>query len=234
MKFFLARVGTLVLAASMGSHAAASADAGDVASAFVVALQRHHFHDAAAMFAPDASRDTNATERALKRINDSVGGFATIKPLAYLPSGRTIKLEVRAHERVIGSVQNFIQFVYAATASDGMAVFYEVDLTADTNLPHVLSFNVELPASDASSTKRANRLVAAINAAAASGRGQQSQDAVHGTPACLSEQYVLSADKKSCVKRCPASEHYSPESKTCGGCGDGSMVDEEGGCHPGI
>jgi phospholipid N-methyltransferase len=160
----LASFGAIVLCTSLASHAVAYDDIApaEIADLFVAALQHHRFKDAAARFAPEATRDTSATALALKRIDDSVGGFSTMHPVATLPNGRTIKLEVPARKNVPFDVRKFVQVRYASTAGDGTPVFYEVDLTTDSK-PQVLSLGLHFPAADAQSTKRANRLVSAIN-----------------------------------------------------------------------
>lgn len=160
----LARLGAIVLCASLASHAVAYDDIApaEIADQFVAALQHHRFKDAAALFAPEAARDTAATARALKRIDDSVGGFSTMHPATTPLSGRTIRLEVPARNNVPFNVQKSVQARYASTANDGTPVFYEVHLTADSK-PQVLSFALHVPAADAQSTRRAERLVSAIN-----------------------------------------------------------------------
>lgn len=160
----LARLGAAVLCASLASHAGAYDDISpaEIADQFVAALQQQRFKDAAALFAPEAARDTAATELALKRIDDSLGGFSTMHPGATLPNGRTIKLEVPARKNVPFKVRKFVQVRYASTASDGKPVFYEVELTTDSK-PQVLSFGLHFPAADAQSTTRAARLISAID-----------------------------------------------------------------------
>lgn len=164
MTFRLASLGAIVLSTSLASDAVAYDDIApaEIADQFVAALRHQRFGDAAALFAPEAARDTAATALALKRIDDSVGGFSTMHPIATLPNRRTVKLEVPARKNVLFSVQKFVQVRYASTASDGTPVFYEVDLTADSK-PQVLSFGLHFPAVDAQSTRRANQLVSAIN-----------------------------------------------------------------------
>ena len=96
MKFILVGLGTLVLFASVASQAAGNGSASPavVADNFVDALKHHRFKDAAAMFAPEAVQDTGATERTLTRVDESLGGFSTICPVATLPDGKSVKLEV--------------------------------------------------------------------------------------------------------------------------------------------
>jgi hypothetical protein len=161
--FRLAGFGAIALCASLASDAIAYDDIApaEIAEQFVAALRHQRFKDAAALFAPEATRDTAATALALKRIDDRVGGFSTMHPIAMLPDGRTIKLEVPARKTAPFGVQKFVQVRYASTASDGTPVFYEVDLTADSK-PQVLSFGLHFPAADAQSTRRANQFVSAI------------------------------------------------------------------------
>jgi phospholipid N-methyltransferase len=149
----------------MASYAIANDDVShaEIATKFVAALQHQRFKDAAAMFAPEVTRDTVATEHALKRIDDCLGGFSTIHPVANLPNGRTLKFEVPAHKNSRPTFQKFVQVRYASTASDGKPVFYEVDLTADGKPPQILSFGLHFPASDAQLTQRANQLIGLIN-----------------------------------------------------------------------
>jgi len=165
MKFNFVSLGALVVCASIASHAAAYGDVspGMVADKFVDALQHQRFKDAAAMFAPEAAQNARKTERALKRVDDSLGGFSTIHPVATLPDGKSIKLEVPVQKNTPFKVQKFVQVRYASTASDGQPVFYELNLTADSMAPKVMSFRLHFPAPDAQSTKRANQLVTVIN-----------------------------------------------------------------------
>ncbi|MCS0611240.1 hypothetical protein NX783_00600 [Massilia kyonggiensis] len=159
----LTRFGAIVLCASLAAPAVASDDTAPAAIAdqFVAALRHHRFKDAAALFAPEATRDTAATALTLKRIDDRVGGFSTMHSTTKPPNGRTIRLEVPARKNVPFTVRKFVQVRYVSTASDGTPVFYEVDLTGESK-PQVLSFALHLPAADAQSTKRAERLVSAL------------------------------------------------------------------------
>jgi hypothetical protein len=154
-----------VLCASAASHAAASGDASPavVAENFVDALQHHRFKDAATMFVTEATGDMRRTEYTLERVDESLGGFSTIHPVATLPDGKSVKLEVQTHKNIPVKVQRFVQVRYASIASDGQPVFYELNLTADNMPPKVLSFGLHFPATDAQSTKRANQLLSAIN-----------------------------------------------------------------------
>ncbi|GJJ04861.1 hypothetical protein RugamoR64_53990 [Duganella rhizosphaerae] len=165
MKFNLASLGALVVCTLVVSHAAAYRDVSPVtvADKFVDALQHQRFKDAAAMFAPEATQNTGTTERALKRVDDSLGGFSTIHPVATLPDGKSIKLEVPVHKNVLFKVQKFVQVRYASTARDGQPVFYELNLSDDNMSAKVLSFRLHFPAADAQSTKRATQLVTVIN-----------------------------------------------------------------------
>ncbi len=160
----LKSLGAIVLCTSLASDAIAYDDIApaEIADQFVTALRQHHFKDAASLFAPEATRDTAATALALKRIDDSVGGFSTMHPTATPHAGRTIKLEVPARKNVPFKVRKFVQVRYASTANDGTPVFYEVDLTADSK-PQVLSFGLHFPAADAPSTKRALQRISDIN-----------------------------------------------------------------------
>lgn len=159
MRFKIIGLAALALFTSTVSHAAANGGASPdrVAGQFVDALQHQRFKEAAAMFAPEATQNA---ERTLKRADDSLGGFAAMHLVATLPDGKSIKLEVPAHK---GVAQKFVQFRYASTASDGLPVFYELNLTAGSMPPKVVSFALHLPANDAPSTKRADQLVSAIN-----------------------------------------------------------------------
>ena len=165
MKFCLVGLGALMLCTSVASHAAVNGDPSPamVAGQFVDALQHQRFQDAAAMFAPGPGHNAGVTERTLQRVDDSLGGFSTIHPVATLPDGKSIKVEVPARKNVPGKVEKLIQVRYASTARDGQAVFYELNLTAGNMPSRVLSFGVHFPATDAQSTKRANQLVNAIN-----------------------------------------------------------------------
>ena len=74
MKFSLPSVGALVLCISVTTHAAETGSLSPAITAgkFVDALQHQHFKEAAAMFAPGQSHDFLATERTLKRIDESL------------------------------------------------------------------------------------------------------------------------------------------------------------------
>lgn len=160
----LKRFGAIVLCTSLACDAIAYDDIApaEIAEQFVAALRHHRFQDAAALFAPEATRDAAATAVTLKRIDDSVGGFSTMHPSATPHAGRTIKLEVPARKSVPFKVQKFVQVRYASTATDGTPVFYEVDLTTDSK-PQVLSFALHFPAADAPSAKRAMQRISDIN-----------------------------------------------------------------------
>lgn len=164
MKLNLASLAVLVLCTSLTSHAVANDEAGAaaVAEKFVDALKQQHFKDAASLFAPETKHDTSATELSLKRIDHTVGGFSRIHAVATLPNGKTVKLEVPNHKNIAYKGQKFVQFRYAATANDGQAVFYALDLTTNSKRPQILSFEVHFPAADAQSNKRAAELVSLI------------------------------------------------------------------------
>ena len=115
------------------------------------------------MFTPGQAQDSLATERTLKKIDESLGGFSTMHPIPTLLDGKSIKLEVPAHKIIVPKFQKFLQVRYASTASDGQPVFYELNLTADDAPLQVLSFGVHFPASDAQSTARANHLMSLIS-----------------------------------------------------------------------
>ncbi len=164
MKFNIVSLGALVVCTLIVSPAAyGDVSPAVVADKFVDALQHQRFKDAAAMFAPEATQNTRTTERALKRVDASLGGFSTIHPVATLPDGKSIKLEVPLQKNTPFKVQKFVQVRYASTASDGQPVFYELNLSADNMPSKVLSFRLHFPVSDAQSTKRANQLVTVIN-----------------------------------------------------------------------
>ena len=164
MKFSLTSIGALLLCISVTALSAETGGLSPVATAgkFVDALQHQHYKEAASMFAPGRAQDPSATERTLKRIDESLGGLSTMHPIPTLPDGKTIKFEVPAYKATVFKVQKFLQVRYASTASDGQPVFYELNLTANNTRPQVLSFGVHFPASDAQSTERANHLVGFI------------------------------------------------------------------------
>lgn len=165
MRFRSATFGALALCTSLVSHASAHDDASRAATAarFVAALQHQRFQEAAALFAPEATRDTAAAAHTLKRIDDTVGGFATMQPMARQLEGKTFRLQMPPRKNVLFGIQKSIQFRYASTASDGKPVYYEVHLTPGDKPPQVLSLALHFPAADAQSAQRANRLVSAIN-----------------------------------------------------------------------
>jgi len=165
MRFILFGLGILVLFASVTSQAAGNGSASPavVADNFVDALKHHRFNDAAAMFVPEAVQDTGGTERTLMRVDESLGGFSTIRPVATLPDGKSVKLELPMSKNISFKVQRFVQIRYASTASDGQPVFYELNLSSDKMPSKVLSFGLHFPVKDAQSTKRANQLVSIIN-----------------------------------------------------------------------
>ena len=165
MRFRSATFGAVALCASLASHAHATDDASRAATAgkFVAALQHQRFQEAAALFAPEATRDTAATARTLQRIDDSVGGFATMQPVPRPLEGKVIRLQVPPRQNVQFGVQKSFEYLYASTASDGKPVYYEVHLTAGDEPPRILSFTLQFPAADAQAAQRANRVVAAID-----------------------------------------------------------------------
>lgn len=164
MKFGLSGIGAIALCISLTPHAAENGNLGPAMTAdkFVDALRHRHFKEAATMFAPAQEQDTLATERTLKRIDESLGGFATLHPVPTLPDGKSMKLEVSAPANIAPKVQQFLQFRYASTATDGQPVFYELSLSADGTPPRILSFGVHFPTSDSQLTARAHRLVGLI------------------------------------------------------------------------
>ncbi|MYN29644.1 hypothetical protein [Duganella levis] len=165
MKLKLFSLGTLMLCTSLASNAATISDTSPVAVAnkFVDALQHQRYKDAATLFVPGGVGDINATEHALQRIDDSLGGLSTIHPIATLADGKTIKLEVGTHQNTPLKFQKFVQVRYVSTANDGQPVFYELNLTADHMPPQILSVALHFPAADTKSFKRANQFVSAIN-----------------------------------------------------------------------
>ena len=150
---------------SVTAHAAAIDVPSPVPAAdkFIDALKHQQFKEATAMFTPGQAQDSLATERTLKKIDESLGGFSTMHPILNLPNGESIKLEVPAHKTVAPKGHKFYQVRYASTASDGEPVFYELNLSADDTLPQVMSFGVHFPAADAHLTARAIYLVKLIN-----------------------------------------------------------------------
>lgn len=161
MKFNLA---SLILCTSVAAQAAANGDVLPTAVAveFVQALQNQDFEQAAAMLSDDRS-SRKATIPVLQRINDCVGGFATMRPIPTLPDGKSLGLEFPAHRTAQPNVRKFFQVSYAATASDGTPVFFSLNIADDKALPHILSLGVHFPVFDAQSTKRATDLRNYIN-----------------------------------------------------------------------
>jgi hypothetical protein len=162
MKLF--SLSALVLCTSVAVNAAESGDVSTmaVAKGFVGALQHQRFRDAASMFAPGGG-DIEIIEQNLRKIDDRLGGFSTIRPIAILPDGKSVKLEIASHRSPASTVQKFIQIRYASTASDGQPVFYELNLAPNRTLPQILSLGVHFLSEDARSSKRANQIVAAFN-----------------------------------------------------------------------
>lgn len=164
MRFRSATFGAFALCTSLVSHASAHDDASRAVTAgkFVAALQHQRFQEAAALFAPDVAQDTAATAQTLKRIDDKVGGFATMQPMARPLEGKTIRLQVPPRKNVLFGVQKSVQFRYASSAGDGKPVYYEVHVTPGDGPPQVLSFALQCPAADAQSAQRATRLIDGI------------------------------------------------------------------------
>ena len=164
MKSSLFSLGALVLCTSVAAQAATGGDASTtaVANKFIDTLQHQRYRDAAAMFAPGGAGDITAAEHSLKRIDDSVGGFSTIHPIATLPDGKSFKLEVTAHKNASIKIQKYVQLRYVSTATDGQPVFYELNLTTDSMPPQIVSFDLHFPADDQQSSKRANQLMTTI------------------------------------------------------------------------
>lgn len=65
-----------------------------VANRSVDALQHQRYRDAAAMFVQSSAEGISITERTLKRIDDSLGGFSTLHPVSTLPDGKSVRLDV--------------------------------------------------------------------------------------------------------------------------------------------
>lgn len=165
MKFSLVGLAACLLCTFAATHAAAPDGITPVAVAdqFVDALRHQRFNDAAAMFEPDGAQDTARTERTLKRIDASLGGFSTIHPIAALPDGDSVKLEVAARKDSAFKVQRFVQVRYASAAGDGQPVCYELNLAVDSMPPQILSFGLHFPVADPRSSRRAYQFVNSIN-----------------------------------------------------------------------
>jgi len=165
MKLKLFSLGALVFCTSVAASDTSTGEASTtaLASGFMDALQHQRFRDAAAMFVPTEAGDIVNIEQTLKRIDDSLGGFSSIRQIAALPDGNSIKLDIAAHGSGALVDQRFIQIRYVSTASDGQPVFYELDLSADAKSPRILSFGLHLPAVDAQAVKRANKILATVN-----------------------------------------------------------------------
>ncbi len=158
-------IAALVFCTSLAASAATNGNlsANDVARTFVDALQHQHYKQAAAMFAPGSMGNITSTERTLKRIDNSLGGFSSMHPIAAFPDGKSVKVEVSAQPRAALNGQEFVQLRYASTAADGQPVFYELNLTTAGASPQILSFGLHLPATDAQSSQRANQLSSALS-----------------------------------------------------------------------
>jgi len=165
VKMKLFSLSALVLCTLVAANAAQSGDVSTTAVAreFVGALQHQRFRDAAAMFAPGEAGDIETIEQTLKRIDDRLNGFSTMHPIAALPDGKSVKLEIASHRSVELTAQKFIQIRYVSTANDGQLVFYELNLAPNGRPPQIFSLGVHFPAVDAHSSKRANKVVAELN-----------------------------------------------------------------------
>lgn len=165
MKFGLISFSAFLLCLSGASDAAASGNLSPtmVADSFVDALKHQRFNEAAAMFAPESTQNAVATERSLKRIGERLGGFSMMHSVARLPEGKSVAFELPTHNHHRFKMQQFVQVRYAATTTDGQAVFYQVNLATDNTTPKVLSFALHIPVTDAESVKRAYQRVSDIN-----------------------------------------------------------------------
>ena len=163
MKLF--SLSALVLCTLFAANAAQSGDvsATAVAKEFVDALQHQRFRDAADMFTPGEAGDLETIEHTLKKIDDRLGGFSTIRPIATLPDGKSLKLEIASHRSAALAAQKFMQIRYVSTASDGQPVFYELNLAPNDMPPQIVSLGVHFPAGEARSLERANKVIAALN-----------------------------------------------------------------------
>lgn len=158
MKSLLRKIGALLVYAAVASQAMAAGNASPagIADSFVTALQQQRFDDAAAMFAQEAKHEGGAQADALRRLGAGLGGFSTMRSVARLPDGKSMRLEIPAdHGSTATTARRFIQLRYASTAADGQAVFYELNLSADDHPPRLLSLALHLPTPDAPSTRRA-------------------------------------------------------------------------------
>lgn len=160
MTSILRGTGALLLCAAVASQAMADdrASPASVANAFVDALQQQRFDEAAVMFSPETKRDGSAWADALRRLGAELGGFSMMRPVAKLPEGRSIRLEIPAEHGSPTSGRRFVQLRYASTAADDQAVFYELNLSADER-PRLLSLALHLPTPDAPSAQRARALL---------------------------------------------------------------------------
>jgi len=166
MHFKLLRAALLsALAACLAFPLAAAADDSQIpahAERFVRALQQQRFDDAAAMFKPRDGLAPAATAAALRRVTAAIGGFPTMHNVLAFPSGTTRKLEIPSSAMLVPRPNRYHQVVYNAVAADGRPVFYVLALDAGAAPQAVLWFEVHLPAPDAASTKRAERLLDAL------------------------------------------------------------------------
>lgn len=165
MHFNLVGLAAFLLCTSAATQAIGQDDISPatVADQFLDALRHQRFNDAAAMFGRDGTQDAAMTERTLRRIDASLGGFSTVHPIAALPDGDSVKLEVPARKDRAFEIQKFVQVRYVSAASDGQPVFFELDLAADRRPPQILSFGLHFPVADPRSSGRANQLVNIIN-----------------------------------------------------------------------
>lgn len=158
------RFGALAVCLAMSQHALANDDADTVALArnFVQALQQQRYADAAAMFAPQAGADIPATAGRLKRIDERIGGFATMQNVLSAPAGTSVKLAIPATEGVASTSKKFYQIRYTATSVDGKPVFYVLDIDGTRKPQQVLSFAAHLPTPDAQSAQWAKRIASGM------------------------------------------------------------------------
>ena len=153
--------GALLVCAAAASPAIAndraSASAAAVAAGFLDALQRERFEDAAAMLAPAAKpgASTAAPAQALRRLGAELGGYSAMRPVVRMPAGGSMRTTIPAHPATLAPGTWFLQQIYTATATDGQAVYVELQLSADAKAPRLLSLALHLPTTDPASTERA-------------------------------------------------------------------------------
>ncbi len=165
MRLSPARFGALAVCLALSCPAMAKDEAKAIALAgkFEHALQQQRYADAAAMFGPQDKEDLSATADQLKRFDERIGGFSTMRNVLSMPAGSSVRLAIPAAQASTVKPKKSYQIAYTATAADGKPVSYVLDVDGERTPLRVLSFAVHLPTLDAQAAARAQHMLDGVH-----------------------------------------------------------------------